>query len=107
MIIKIYDYDNRATEITIPDDKVISAIFVCVLSGDETGIICFTDGTAISFDASGCRTVSFYDGCYVVLGENIQKWINFDVSKCTTTISYARQEALDAISIVWSDKDAN
>lgn len=55
MIIKIYDYENKPTEIVIPDDKEISAIFVVVLSGDETGIVMFTDGTSIRFDASDCR----------------------------------------------------
>lgn len=97
MKIKIYDYDNRATEVCIPDDKAISTIFVCILSGDETGIICFADGTTMDFDAlcNGLRLHSFFDGCYVVAGEDIQKWINFDADKCSTTISYTRQEAFE------------
>lgn len=97
MKIKIYDYDNRVSKVDVPDDKVISAIFVCVLSGDETGIILFTDGTTMNFDAmrSGCRLHSFFDGYYVVAGKNIQKWIDFDVNHCKGTISYVRQEAFD------------
>ena len=94
MKIKIYDYDNRATKIDIPNNKSISAIFVCILSGDETGIICFTDGTSIKFDAlcSGFRLHSFFDGYYVVAGEDIKKWIDFDADNCKGTMSYKRQE---------------
>ena len=94
MKIKVYDYDNRATKIDIPDDKEISAIVVCVLSGDETGIIRFTDGTTIRFDASDSRTWSFYDGLYVVTGEDIQKWIKFNAKKhASDDIPEARQNA--------------
>lgn len=95
MVVKIYDYDDRAVEVTIPDEKVISAIFVVVLSGDETGIILFTDGTTKRFNASFSRIHSFWDGCYVVSGKNIQKWIDFEVTECNKTISYARQETFD------------
>ena len=93
MKIKIYDYDNRATKIDIPNNKSISAIFVCVLSGDETGIICFTDGTTMEFDAlcNGLRLHSFFDGYYAVVGENIQKWIDFKANKGKGTISYKRE----------------
>lgn len=91
MIIKIYDYDNESTKITVPDDKVICAIDVNVLSGDETGDIIFTDGTTIHFDASDCRTHSYFDGSYVVTGDNIQKWIDYDFSNCHRTKSYVRQ----------------
>ena len=94
MNIKVYDYSGRVTKVTIPDDKEISAIAVCVLSGDETGIIRFTDGTTIRFDASDSRTWSFYDGLYVVTGEEIQKWIAFDVKgHKPDDISEARQDA--------------
>lgn len=97
MTIKVYDYKNRANNIDIPDDKEISAIFVCVLSGDETGIICFADGTTMGFDAlcESFRTHSFYDGCYAVIGQNIQKWIDFNSKCCKGTASYKRQELFD------------
>ena len=93
MKFKVYDYDNRAIKIDIPNNKVISAIFVCILSGDETGIICFTDGTTMKFDAlcKGLRLHSFFDGCYVVAGEDIQKWIDFEANEDSGTISYTRQ----------------
>ena len=48
---KIYDYDNREVIIELPY-KEIKEVFVNVLSGDETGIVEFVDGTYIRFDAS-------------------------------------------------------
>lgn len=105
MTIKVYDYDNRAKSVHIPDDKEISAIFVCILSGDETGIICFADGTNIDFDAlcSGLRLHSFYDGCYVVTGQNIQKWIDFNSRRCKDTVSYKRQELFCGQELFYAD----
>lgn len=99
MTIKVYDYDNRANTIHIPDDKEISAIFVCVLSGDETGIICFADGTTRGFDAlcGGIRLHTFYDGCYAVAGKSIQEWIDFNPKHCKCTASYKRQEMFDGL----------
>lgn len=91
MTIKIYDYDNKVSEISIPDDKQIAEIMVHILSGDETGVIRFTDGSRLLFDASDNRLCGYEDGVYFVEGENIQKWIDFDVKSCSETISYARQ----------------
>jgi hypothetical protein len=92
MIIKIYDYDNKPTEVVISDDKAISAIFVNILSGDETGIIMFADGSFKRFDASNHRMHSFYDGSYVVTGEDISRWNEF---KSNGTISYSRKDEFD------------
>lgn len=79
MIIKVYDYGDRAKEITLPD-KEISLICVTILSGDETGFVRFADGETVWFDAIAGRDMrlhTFYDGQYIVDGENIQKWIDF------------------------------
>ena len=75
MIMKIYDYDNKITEIELPDDKQIEAIFVSIVSGDETGFVYFTDDSSIKFDASDCRSFGYDDGSYIVGGDNIQKWL--------------------------------
>lgn len=93
MIITIYDYDSAKKEITLPD-KEISQIVVTVLSGDETGFVEFTDGTRIEFDASDERIANYYDGTYIVKGENIKKWIDFKPSDERTT-SYERQDEFD------------
>lgn len=96
MTIKIYDWQDKSSKIVIPDDKVISSIYVCVLSGDETGFIHFTDGSSLSFDASDCRITGYYDGDYIVKGDDIQKWIDFDFSKCHSTKSYYRQYTFES-----------
>ena len=94
MIITVYDYSNKHTSITIPD-KEIKEIRVAVQSGDETGTITFQDGEEIDFDASECRCVSFDDGCYIVTGDNIQKWIDF-VPPLYKTSSYERMRAFES-----------
>lgn len=86
----IYDYAGNEVNIDLPD-KEISEIFVEVISGDETGIVTFTDGTTVHFDASDCRMMNFYDGDYCVTGANIQKWLDFKPSS-KRTASYERQE---------------
>lgn len=89
--ITIYDYDDKEVQVEVPD-KEIKEIFVHVLSGDETGLIEFADGTSIHFDASNCRMMSFDDGCYSVEGEDIEKWLNFEPNKNSFCYSYDRQE---------------
>lgn len=77
MKFKIYDYDNKATIVEI-SDKPIHHITVTILSGDETGIIYFKDGTTQSFDASDCRNTSYFDSEYDVLGKVVDEWIATD-----------------------------
>jgi hypothetical protein len=89
MTITIYDYASKETKIALPDKEILR-ICVTVISGDETGWVEFTDGSRTHFDASDCRIVSFYDGNYIVEGEDIEKWLNFVPSE--RTASYERQE---------------
>ena len=88
MKIKIYDYANEETEITLPD-KEIKQIRVEVITGDEIVTIFFKDGTLSTFDSSDARCMDFYDGSYTVEGEQIKKWIDFETDECST-ISYDR-----------------
>ena len=83
MKFKIYDYDNEKVEVEVPD-KPIHHITVTILSGDETGVIYFKDGTTQAFDASECRCTGYFDDQYVVLGSQVEKWasINPRVSEC-------------------------
>ena len=74
MKFKIYDYDNKASVVEIPD-KPIDYIHVIVLSGDETGTVYFKDGTMQSFDASDCRNMDYFDEEYIVDDMYIKEWI--------------------------------
>lgn len=89
----IYDYANTAVEIQLPN-KEIQLICVNVLSGDETGCVKFTDGDELYFDASDCRIMTFYDGRYIVGGDDIEKWLNFKPTPGRTA-SYQRQALFD------------
>lgn len=90
MIMRIYDYDDNAVKIEIPD-KPIKCIDITVLSGDETGTIRFEDGTRLDFDASDDRNTDFYDGSYFVEGDDIKRWLAFR-PPAGRTASYARQK---------------
>ena len=92
MKVKIYDYDNKAKEIKIPDDKQIESIDVRIRSGDETGYINFTDDTSIIFDASDDRDIPYDDGCYIVKGNDIEAWLKWKPCGGRLTHSYARQD---------------
>ena len=73
MKFKIYDYNNNAIEVDAGDEP-INLITVTILSGDETGLIVFEDGTTQAFDASECRCIDSFDGQYVVPGNQVEKW---------------------------------
>lgn len=90
-IMKLYDYANNAVEVELPD-KETKAIYVHVISGDETGIVNFTDGTHIYFDASDSRMIGYDDGSYTVEGDMINKWLTWKPSGKRTTAAYERQE---------------
>lgn len=72
----IYDYAGHQVEIKLPDKEIV-AIRVILISGDETGEVVFSDGERIRFDSSTTRFMDFYDGSYVVIGEEIQRWLAF------------------------------
>lgn len=93
MKFKIYDYDNEKVEVEVPD-KPIDHITVTILSGDETGVIYFKDGTTQSFDASDCRSFDYFDDEYIVNDMFIKEWaaINPKVDECGIK-SYERAKA--------------
>lgn len=97
----IYDFDNEAVEVKLPKKQIVS-INVSVISGDETGNVVFEDGEIVSFDASNCRMIGFFDGSYSVVGEDIQKWLNYKPSK-KGTASYERQELFSESYVMCED----
>ena len=93
MKFRIYDYDNKASVVEIPD-KPIDYIHVIVLSGDETGIVYFKDGTTQSFDASDCRNTNCFDEEYIVDDMYIKEWIAINPKVGSyDTKSYERAKA--------------
>lgn len=93
MKVKIYDYTNNAKEIEIPDDKHIRCIIVNILSGDETGYVCFEEGGCIQFNASDYRCISYNDNTYIIEGDDVKKWIEWKPNENDNTYSYDRSGA--------------
>lgn len=87
----IYDYDNRKREVNLPN-KRITMLDVVILSGDEVVTVYFEDDTNITADSSYSRIHDFYDGGYIVRGEQIEEWLKYKPDKKVGTISYDRQE---------------
>lgn len=93
----VYDYDDQGTVCHVKghDMSDVKAIFVNVISGDETGDLLMSDGTIYSFDASDNRIMSFDDGGYIInKKEDIEEWLNFKPTEkeLHKTLSYVRQE---------------
>lgn len=76
MYIAAYQYDNKITLIEMPD-LPISEIKVIVVSGDEAGIVVFSNGDEIRFDAGIARPTNFLNGGYILRGDEIAEWMNF------------------------------
>ncbi len=100
MTTKIYDYAGNPTIVTLPDDKTILSIYVRVLSGDETGMFIFTDGTIQAFESSFCRSKIYYDGDYLVRGDAIAVWLNFVPSGNPFFYSKQRQKIIHEFGLL-------
>lgn len=103
MKFKIYDYDNKSVEVEIPD-KPIHYIMVTILGGDETGTVYFEDGTSQTFNSSEYRIIDIFDGCYVVMRDEVNKWISINphVGQYETK-SYKRYETWKKIKATQAD----
>lgn len=92
----VFDYNNTPVEVKFPANKTdddITAIFVQVLSGDETGHVIFKDGAVCKFDAGGgSRVIGYDDGRYYVTGDAVTDWLAFKGNVTPGTASYKRQE---------------
>ena len=75
----VYDFNDDPKVIELPD-KEIESIAVAVLFGSETGIVNFEDGTTLEFDADEYQKKSFYDGFYIVKGDKLAKWLDFNAT---------------------------
>lgn len=99
----IYDFKNRGSTVGLPDKEVLS-IVVNILSGDETGIVLFKDGSSLGFDASNQRIADYRDGTYAVTGDKeIDWWVNWTPPNNSITIAYDREEAFHE----WKEGEAS
>lgn len=71
---KIYNYENKAVEISIDFNKV-DEITVTILSGDEVLDILYLDGSSEQFDSSNDRITNYFDGTYIPY--SVRRGINF------------------------------
>ena len=90
----IFDYDGNAHTIEFKSVGII-AISVTILSGDETIDVYYEDGTVEHFDSCDTRTVNYFDGNYVVMGEKLKKWYKYYNFLHCFNISYRRQEEFE------------
>lgn len=93
MITSIYDCNNFSKKVILPDDKLIVAIEVSILSGDEVVTFSFDDKTSSTFDSSNSRNLSFFDSAYTLETEDdILKWLNFTPPKNCISAAYCRRD---------------
>ena len=90
----IFDYDDNTRTIEFKSVGII-AISVTILSGDETIDVYYEDGTVEHFDSCDTRTVNYFDGNYVVMGEKLKKWYKYYKFLNCFNISYRRQEEFE------------
>ena len=101
---RIYDSQDRFVEIELKN-KPIRAIFVVLVCGDEYVNILYDDNEIQAETALKVKTIEervwrmpFYDNDYIVVGENIKKWLNYK-----TRYKYkaqARSEFFEAINMI-------
>lgn len=94
MKFNIYNYADQPVEIET-QNKPIEEIFVQILSGDETIIVTYADGSEDDFDADDTRITSYDDGFYVVTKQHLKEWMNWKPQKGEKCYSYHRQRQFD------------
>lgn len=79
MNVIIYDFKAQKYDVGVPVEKV-SEIGVSVISGDEILAVRTDDGDLKVFDADtfsdSRREMSFFNGAYVVLKDQLEEWTN-------------------------------
>lgn len=78
MNVKIHSFDDVYDTDVLLDD--VNMIYVSVVSGDEIMNVYLNNGESVHLDASdfsNCeRQMSFFNGSYVVLNDDLQNWNN-------------------------------
>ena len=91
MKFNIYDFKNEPTEVELKC-RAVSRIYVSVITGDETISVLFSNGSIKEFNSSDTRVVDIIDGTYVLKGNRIRKWMEYEPTG-DGTISYERMIA--------------
>lgn len=74
MKIRIYDYSGDPKVIELKDSPIL-LMTMKEVSGDEILVVRYEDGSRQVFDSSDCRTMSFDDGEYDIVGKDIKKFL--------------------------------
>ena len=88
----VYDCDNIAKIVELPDIDQIEWISVAVITGDEVVTFQLKNDAPIYVDSCrGRRLVNYMDYNYVIEGEDeIRRWLNYVPSLTCLCVSYDR-----------------
>ena len=73
----IRNYNADTTEVVIEEFENVSAIFVCVISGDEVLNVIYKDGRTERFDSSNDRITTI---TMAVITYPLINWMNFPIA---------------------------
>ena len=91
MKFNIYNFENEPTEVELKC-RAVSKIYVTVITGDETISVLFSNGSIKEFSSSDTRVVDNIDGTYVLKGNRIREWMEYEPTG-DGAISYERMVA--------------
>lgn len=88
----VYDYNNVAKIVDLPDIDSILSISVDIITGDEIVTFEIKDNAPIRIDACNCRrTIDYLDYSYVVAGkDNIRRWLHYLPPRNCICVAYDR-----------------
>lgn len=89
----VYDFNNDAKIVDLPDIDSILSISVDIITGDEIVVFEIKDNAPIRVDACNCRRIiNCLDYSYVVEGrDNIRRWLNYSPPRNCTCAAYDRR----------------
>ena len=89
----VYDCDNIAKIIELPDIDQIESISVAVITGDEVVTFKIKNDKPIRVGACSCRRlINYIDYQYTVRGkDNIRRWLNYMLPRNCICAAYDRR----------------
>lgn len=88
----VYDYNNVAKIVDLPEIDSILSISVDIITGDEVVTFKIKDGAPIRVDACNCKRLATYrDYSYIVEGkDDIRRWLNYVPPRNCICVAYDR-----------------